>query len=56
MTETVPDCVAVTEFSIRYELLNKLNTNQKILNEIAVANKTQLGAAHCLEVILQNPA
>jgi hypothetical protein len=56
LTETVPDRLAVTEFSTRYDLLNEFKTNQKILDEIAVANKSQLGAAHRLEVILQNPA
>ena len=48
--------MAVTEFGIRRDLLDYFNTNQNILNEIAVANKIQLGAAHSLKVILQNPS
>ena len=48
--------MAVTEFGIRCDLLDEFNTNQNILDEIAVANKSQLGAAHSLEVILQNPS
>jgi len=50
--KNVPSSVTLAEFGVPYDLNEELNTDDKILDEIAVANKIQLVAAHRLKVIV----